>query len=153
MRSLFNHRDAYFRYLTIVIVRHSQEAHWRSEAVRWIEENISPIFDDAKIPFQIDIVAYDTNTSSIGEVLCEKADLINDTVAVIVASSGKGRVKEFFVGSTCNYCLHKCKKPVIVYKPQPKTDEEMKEENAKATSAEKSTMTAEAMAEDKKVIA
>jgi len=73
--------------------------------------------------------------------------LIDDTVAVIVASSGKSKVKEFFVGSTCNYCLHRCKKPIIVYKPQPKTDEEIKqeEEQAKTSANEGATQ-----AEDKK---
>jgi len=76
--------------------------------------------------------------------------LIDDTVAVIVASSGKGKVKEFFVGSTCNYCLHRCKKPIIVYKPQPKTDEEIKQEATKEEQAKTSANEGATQAEDKK---
>ena len=45
------------------------------------------------------------------------ADL--DAAAVIMASHGKGRVKEFFVGSVANYCLHRCKKPVVIFRSPP----------------------------------
>lgn len=124
-----------------------QEAHWRQEALQWINEHVAPILNEANITFHTDIVAYDTNTSSIGEVLCEKADMIDDTVAIVVASSGKGKIKEFFVGSTCNYCLHRAKKPIIVYKPRPKTDEELKQEEEQVKQAME---TSESEAEDKK---
>ena len=45
--------------------------------------------------------------------MCEKAVEV-DAAAVIMASHGKGRLKEFFIGSVTNYCLHRCKKPVII---------------------------------------
>ena len=32
---------------------------------------------------------------------------------------GKGRVREFFVGSVANYCLHRCKKPVVIFRSPP----------------------------------
>jgi hypothetical protein len=102
----------------------TQEAAWRNDALKWIEANLAPIFDKAQIDYKIDIVAYDTNSSSVGEILCEKATLLDDAVAVCVASTSKGRLKEFFIGSVCNYCLHRCKKPVIVFKPSDEENEE-----------------------------
>lgn len=106
--------------------RRTQETAWRNDALKWIEANLAPILDKAQIDYKIDIVAYDTNSSSVGEILCEKATLLDDAVAVCVASTSKGRLKEFFIGSVCNYCLHRCKKPVIVFKPSDE-DEENKE--------------------------
>ena len=102
----------------------TQEAAWRNDTLKWIEANLAPIFDKAQIDYKIDIVAYDTNSSSVGEILCEKATLLDDAVAVCVASTSKGRLKEFFIGSVCNYCLHRCKKPVIVFKPSDEENEE-----------------------------
>jgi len=102
----------------------TQETAWRNDALKWIEANLAPIFDKAQIDYKIDIVAYDTNSSSVGEILCEKATLLDDAVAVCVASTSKGRLKEFFIGSVCNYCLHRCKKPVIVFKPSDEENEE-----------------------------
>jgi hypothetical protein len=28
-------------------------------------------------------------------------------------------VKEFFIGSVTNYCLHRCKRPVVIYRSPP----------------------------------
>jgi hypothetical protein len=46
--------------------------------------------------------------------------------------------------------LHRCKKPIIVYKPQPKTDEEIKQEATKEEQAKKSANEGATQAEDKK---
>ena len=64
------------------------------------------------------LTAYETDNQSIGEIVCERAaDL--EAAAVIMAASGKGRVKEFFIGSVTNYCLHRCKRPVVIYRSPP----------------------------------
>ena len=48
---------------------------------------------------------------------------------MIMASHGKGRFREFFIGSVTNYCLHRCKKPVIVYRSPPAKDAERTNEH------------------------
>jgi nucleotide-binding universal stress UspA family protein len=97
-----------------------------------MDEHVVPLLDEASIAYKIDIVPYDTNVSSVGEIMVEKSTLIDDAVAVVLASSSKGRVREFFIGSVCNYCLHRCKKPVIVYKPS-EADEKAEEERVQTT--------------------
>lgn len=90
-----------------------QEASWRADAEKYIQQKLAPVLSASKVPFITDVVAYETDTSSVGEVVCEKAVEV-DAAAVIMASHGKGRLKEFFIGSVTNYCLHRCKKPVII---------------------------------------
>ena len=71
--------------------------------------------------FTAEVVAYETDNSSIGEIICERAT-DTDAAAVIMASHGKGRVREFFIGSVTNYCLHRCKKPVVIFRSPPTID-------------------------------
>ena len=47
--------------------------------------------------------------------MCERA-VDSNAAAVIMAAQGKSRIKEFFVGSVTNYCLHRSKVPVIVFR-------------------------------------
>ena len=58
----------------------------------------------------------------MGEIICERA-VDEDVAAVIMASHSKSRVREFFIGSVANYCLHRCKKPVIVFRAPPTLNE------------------------------
>ena len=51
-------------------------------------------------------MAFETDTSSIGEVICERA-ADTGAAAVVMASHGKGRFRELFIGSVTNYCLHR----------------------------------------------
>lgn len=95
-----------------------QEAQWRADAERYLAETIFPTVDAARLRYTAEIVAYETDNQSIGEIVCERAaDL--EAAAVIMAASGKGRVKEFFIGSVTNYCLHRCKRPVVIYRSPP----------------------------------
>jgi nucleotide-binding universal stress UspA family protein len=100
-----------------------------------MDEHVVPLLDEASIAYKIDVVPYDTNVSSVGEIMVEKSTLIDDAVAVVLASSSKGRIREFFIGSVCNYCLHRCKKPVIVYKPSEAEEKEEEERVRKKTTA------------------
>ena len=86
-------------------------------------EHLAPVLEDAKIEFTMDVVPYDTTASSIGEILVEKSTLIDAAAGVVVASSSKSRLREFFIGSVCNYCLHRCKIPVLVYKLSDREDD------------------------------
>jgi len=58
----------------------------------------------------------------VGEIVCERA-VDSDAVAVVMAAQGKGRVREFFVGSVTNYCLHRCASPVVVFRAPAKAKE------------------------------
>lgn len=49
------------------------------------------------------------------------------------ASHGKSRVREFFIGSVTNYCLHRCKKPVVIFRSPPTID--AKDPNAQGPKA------------------
>jgi nucleotide-binding universal stress UspA family protein len=82
-------------------------------AKKFIQEKFVPIVAQANIPYKVEIVRFNTDNDSIGEVLCARAvDL--DATAVIMASHNKGRIKEFFLGSVTSYCTHHCKQPVLV---------------------------------------
>jgi hypothetical protein len=59
----------------------------------------------------------DTNNWSVGEIVCNHAKMLKAT-AVVMAPHGKGRMKEFFVGSVCNHCLHRCEAPLVMVRPE-----------------------------------
>jgi len=50
-----------------------------------------------------------------GKRIVEVADKQNFDL-IVIGSRGMGAAKEFFLGSTSNYVLHKSKKPVLVVK-------------------------------------
>ena len=68
-----------------------------------------------------------------------------------MASHGKGRVKEFFVGSVCNHCLHRCEAPLVLVRPEcadangkAARGKETKETSAGKSTAEGATQTVDA---------
>lgn len=95
----------------------------------------------AGFPFTSEIVAYETDTTSVGEIVCERAADSN-AVAVVMAAQGKGRVREFFVGSVTNYCLHRCAKPVVVFRAPADAAEKAKKAMRGAASAAEAADTA-----------
>ena len=120
-----------------------EEKIWREDYAKYVAATISPILEKKKVSFKLDIVAYETNNTSIGDIVCEKANILNAD-CVIMASHQKGRFKEFFVGSVTNYCLHHAKIPLIVWKPPPpneekKVDDDEKETTKKVDDDEKET--------------
>ena len=92
-----------------------QENAWRADAERYLSRKIYPKVEKAGLKYTCEIVAYEADTTSVGEIGCERA-VDSNAAAVIMAAQGKGRIKEFFVGSVTNYCLHRCKVPVIVFR-------------------------------------
>ena len=93
----------------------AQEAAWRADAERYLARKVFPKIERAGFRYTSEVVAYETDTTSVGEIVCERAADSN-AVAVVMAAQGKGRVREFFVGSVTNYCLHRCAKPVVVFR-------------------------------------
>lgn len=98
-------------------------------------KKIYPMLKAAGVRFTAEVVAYETDNSSIGEIICERASDTN-AAAVIMASHGKGRVREFFIGSVTNYCLHRCKKPVVIFRSPPTVDTEEPTKGNESSEAE-----------------
>ena len=97
-----------------------EEKKWREDCAKYVAETLLPILDQRKIPYKLDIIAYEMNNTSIGEVVCEKASIL-DADVIVMASHRKGRIQKFFVGSVTNYALHHSKVPLIVYKTPKET--------------------------------
>lgn len=119
-----------------------QEAAWRSDAEKYMAKKIYPMLKASGVQFTAEVVAYETDNSSIGEIICERAT-DTDAAAVIMASHGKGRVREFFIGSVTNYCLHRCKKPVVIFRSPPTIDAEEKTDQPASTEEKKAELEAE----------
>lgn len=69
--------------------------------------------EELKIPYQVEIVRFGTDTDSIGSITCKRAEQLNAT-ALVMAKHNKGQIKEFFLGSVTSYCTHHSKVPVCV---------------------------------------
>ena len=70
----------------------------RANARAFIAKRFEPILQKAGVKFVIDVTRGDTNNWSVGEIVCNHAKMLKP-VAVVMAPHGKGRMKEFFVGS------------------------------------------------------
>ena len=64
-------------------------------------------------PLFLYLLQSDTDTDSIGNVVCQRAEA-HGVVAVVMAGRSKSNVGDFFMGSVTNFCTHHCKKPVLV---------------------------------------
>eukprot|EP00798_Chlamydomonas_sp_ICE-L_P021503 gene21503-28484_t len=84
-----------------------------SHAREFLLKTFVPRLDELKIPYQIEIVRFGTDADSVGTVICERADQLNAGL-VVMAKHNKGAIKEFFIGSSTNYCTHHCKSPILV---------------------------------------
>jgi nucleotide-binding universal stress UspA family protein len=82
-------------------------------AETFIRERLLPKLADIQPDPCVHIVKSDVDTDSIGNVICNKADMLK-AAAVIMASHNRSKLKEFFLGSVTNYCAHHCKQPVLI---------------------------------------
>ena len=89
----------------------------RANARAFIAKRFEPILQKAGVKFVIDVTRGDTNNWSVGEIVCNHAKMLKATT-VVMAPHGKGRMKEFFVGSVCNHCLHRCEAPLVMVRPE-----------------------------------
>lgn len=77
-------------------------------------ERFGAIIQEAGVEFRLDIVLFTTDAASVGEVLVSLANQL-DAAVIVMASHGKGRLKEFVLGSSTVYvCRHSKKIPVVV---------------------------------------
>ena len=72
-----------------------------------------PAWPGGQVPYQVELVKFSTDNDSIGAIVCKRAEQLQ-AAAVVMAKHNKGAIKEFFVGSVCNYCTHHAKVPVLV---------------------------------------
>ena len=56
------------------------------------------------------------DTWSVGEVICDHAERMGAT-AIVMAPHGRGRLREWFVGSACRHCLRRSKTPLVIVRP------------------------------------
>ncbi|DBA70403.1 TPA: hypothetical protein ACH3X2_011817 [Trebouxia sp. C0005] len=83
------------------------------QGLSFIKERLLPMLGDIQPDPVVHIVKSDTDTDSIGNVVCQRAEALA-AVAVVMAGHSKSRVGDFFMGSVTNFCTHHCKKPVLV---------------------------------------
>ena len=83
--------------------------------------------------FVLDIRRGDLSTCSVVELICDHAERVKAT-AIVMAPHGKGRVREFFIGSTTKHCLSKSKVSLVVVRPDYKATR--KEEEVASASAD-----------------
>ena len=113
--------------------RHAED---RRRAEAFIAKRFVPLLERIKVKHVVDVTRGDTNNWSVGEIVCNHAKMLHAS-CVVMAPHGKGRVKEFFVGSVCNHCLHRCEAPLVLVRPEP--ERVHADRKAKGTSEGKST--------------
>ena len=94
--------------------RHAED---RRRAEAFIAKRFVPLLERINVKHVVDVTRGDTNNWSVGEIVCNHAKMLKAT-AVVMAPHGKGRMKEFFVGSVCNHCLHRCEAPLVMVRPE-----------------------------------
>lgn len=65
-------------------------------------------------PPLVHIIKYETDSDSIGTVLCKKADELNAAV-LVVSRHTKSKLQQFFLGSVSGFCVQHSKRPVLVH--------------------------------------
>ena len=127
--------------------RHAED---RRAAEAFIENRFVPLLSKRRVKYVVDVTRGDTNNWSVGEIVCNHAKMLRAS-CVVMASHGKGRVKEFFVGSVCNHCLHRCEAPLVLVRPEcadangkAARGKETKETSAGKSTAEGATQTVDA---------
>ncbi|PNH03550.1 hypothetical protein TSOC_010373 [Tetrabaena socialis] len=97
------------------VVEDSEASQKRVEdhARNLLTEKFVPKLKAKDIAYQVELVRFATDNESIGAVICKRAEQLQ-AACVVMAKHNKGAIKEFFVGSVCNYCTHHCKQPVMV---------------------------------------
>ena len=69
-----------------------------------------------KTRFVVETRRSNLDTWSVGEVICDHAERVGAT-AIVMAPHGRGRLREWFVGSACRHCLRRSKTPLVIVRP------------------------------------
>ena len=65
------------------------------------------------VPYQVEIIHYLTDSQSIGEAICTRAENLNAAV-VAMAKHSRGKVSTFVFGSSSRYVTEHASCPVII---------------------------------------
>jgi len=71
---------------------------------QYLTEEFATQLEELKVPYQIEIVKFATDTDSIGSIICKRAAQLNAGI-VVMAKHNKGCIKEFLIGSCTNYWM------------------------------------------------
>ena len=88
------------------------EAFIVERALRHIEQ-VQAAQSRPQPPPVVHIIKYETDSDSIGTVLCKKAEDLH-AAAVVVARYNKSKLQQLFLGSVSMFCVDHCKRPVFV---------------------------------------
>lgn len=62
----------------------------------------------------VHLIKYETDTESVGNVICKKSEELNATL-VVIAKHNQSKMHELFLGSVTNFCISHCSRPCLVY--------------------------------------
>jgi hypothetical protein len=91
----------------------------RKNAEAFVKRRFAPLLRRADVRHVLDVSLGNIDNHSIGEIICDVAEKIGAS-AVVMAPHGKGRVREWFVGSVCNHCVHHANTPLVIVRPEKK---------------------------------
>lgn len=83
------------------------------QALSFIKDRLLPMLKDIETEPVVHVIKSDTDTDSIGNVVCQQADALA-VAAVVIAGHRKSQTGTFFMGSVTSFCTHHCKKPVLI---------------------------------------
>ncbi|KAL6770182.1 hypothetical protein ACKKBG_A33920 [Auxenochlorella protothecoides x Auxenochlorella symbiontica] len=69
---------------------------------------------DVDPPPMLHLIKSETDTDSIGAVICRKAEELGAGLVVLSARQNS-RLHDFFVGSVSGYCLEHCAAPLLIH--------------------------------------
>ena len=76
----------------------------------------APLFFGSNRQFVVETRRSNLDTWSVGEVICDHAERVGAT-AIVMAPHGRGRLREWFVGSACRHCLRRSKTALVIVRP------------------------------------
>lgn len=56
------------------------------------------------------------SATRVGHCICAEAEALHAS-CVVVAAHSRGRIRELFVGSVTEYCVHNCSRPLVIVRP------------------------------------
>ncbi len=76
----------------------------------------APLFFGSNRQFVVETRRSNLDNWSVGEVICDHAERVGAT-AIVMAPHGRGRLREWFVGSACRHCLRRSKTALVIVRP------------------------------------
>ncbi|KAK9917547.1 hypothetical protein WJX75_005646 [Coccomyxa subellipsoidea] len=90
-----------------------QDEMLAEQARGFIEDRFLRSLEASRVPYHVCIVRGETDTESVGQLICQKADELRASL-VAMAAHNKGRLVRFIVGSTTRYCIRHSHVTVLV---------------------------------------